>query len=157
MNIITLMLFNKTLTLFSNASTSVILNAVKTTTSSIVSITNMINSSDVNIQEYNNILTKTDIGFVVSILDILVDEHLTKEHCQTIRIALISLHDILIEIHKDLVLINDAINEHKKKYFCGYRNFKCDCSINKIEINNNILINRYKMLFDLLKLYSNTK
>lgn len=151
-----MVLFNKTLSIFSQASTSVIINTMKSTSTSILSIINIMRKSNINFKEYDDVLIETDIEFIVTILDSLIEDYNAKDQCRTIKMALISLHEILVQIHNDLIIINDAIHTHKLKYFNYFRTFKCDCDLDKLRINNSILNNRYKMLFDLLKLYSNT-
>ena len=107
--------------------------------------------------EYKAFCKNIDLEFTITILDQLVKEQEGKILQESVKKALFGVSDILTNIHDELKVFHDSIGYHNTKYFSGWRSFSCMSSIDVIKQYNEILRNRYNMLFELLKIYNKIK
>jgi len=154
----TVILSSQTLSMVSTLTTDILIGSITATTGSIFSLLKTITaSSQTGIREYVSQIKNIDLEFTITILDQLVKEQEGKILQESVKKALFGVSDILTNIHDELKVFHDSIGYHNTKYFSGWRSFSCMSSIDVIKQYNEILRNRYNMLFELLKIYNKIK
>ena len=152
----TVILSSKATSVVSNIGTDLIIGTITTTTSS---IGNMIKylaiSTQPGVSDLLDLISSLDFEFTMSIIEQLVREQEGKQINESVKKALIGVSEILDLIHSELSSVKKAIEYHNTKYFNGWRSFSWEGNIETIKKHNFILSHRYKMLFDLLKIYNN--
>lgn len=145
-----------TMSIISAASTSVLSRALIDTTSSIYGYIKYITYCDKvgYDKKVKNELDKIDLEFFVSVITELIKENQDKEYNIPIRNAMYGVNQILENIDNELRMIKEAMDEHDKKYMKSWRNFNCKCNIQEIKLQKKILVKRYRILINLLKIYS---
>lgn len=145
----------KALTAINTAGTNLIINTITTTTTSIFGVLKTITTtSGPKVKEYIDQIKVIDLEFTITILDQLVKEQEDKVLQESVKRALVGVNEILLNIHKELKILEESIRYHNTKYFNDWRSFSSTASIELIKQHNDILKNRYNMLFELLKIYS---
>ena len=151
----TVILSSKATSIVSNVGTDLIIGTITSTTSS---IGNMIKylaiSTQPGVSEILDMISSLDFEFTISIIEQLVKEQEGKQINESVKKALIGVSEILEMIHNELISVKKAIENHNTKYFSGWRSFSWEGNIGTLEKHNIILSHRYKMLFDLLKIYN---
>lgn len=133
--------------------TDVLIATVTTTTTSIINMIGYLTTNtQPGINDILNIIKKVDLEFTVNIIEQLVKEQEGKELSQSIKKALLGVNEILKHINTELDLIKQAIDYHHTKYFNYWRGFVWNGNISTIQNYNDILKNRYSILFELLKI-----
>lgn len=139
----------------STIGTDLIIQTVTTTTSSIGSLIKYLTTSNQTcIQDILIILRKIDLEFTISIINELVKEQNGKQLNQSVKKALVGVHEILDRIDQELTSIKKAIEYHNTKYFAGWRGFSWNGNIDLIKEHDNTLKHRYMILVDLLEIYN---
>ena len=149
----TALIGSKVAILASTVGTDILIKTVTSTSSSIVSMTSyLMTSSQPGINEIVSTLKKIDLEFTVGIIEELVKEQDGKELEESIKKAMIGVNETLSLIHQELDSMKQAIEYHNTKYFNGWRGFSWTGNVNNIKDHNEILKNRYMILFELLKI-----
>lgn len=149
----TALIGSKVAILASTVGTDILIKTVTNTTSSIVSMTGyLMTSSQPGINEIVSTLKKIDLEFTVGIIEELVKEQEGKDLEDSVKKAMLGVNETLSLIHQELDSMKQAIEYHNTKYFSGWRSFSWTGNINNIKDHNEILKNRYTILFDLLKI-----
>ena len=139
--------------LASTVGTDILIKTVTNTTSSIVSMTGyLMTSSQPGINEIVSTLKKIDLEFTVGIIEELVKEQEGKELEESVKKAMIGVNETLGLINQELDSMKQAIEYHNTKYFNSWRSFSWTGNVNNIKDHNEILKNRYMILFELLKI-----
>lgn len=152
----------KAFSIMSTISTELI---IRTITKSTVAIGNLLNYITINNQEnqtnqtnqnyitkISNAIQNMDMVFTINIIEQVVKEQENKTLPESIKKALIGVNDILETINKNLNCIKKSIEHHNTKYFSSWRSFECECDIDTIKNNNEILKQRYFILMELIKI-----
>jgi len=143
----------KATTLVSAIGTDVLIGTVTTTTTSIINMIGYLTTNtQPGINDILNTIKKIDLEFTVNIIEQLVKEQEGKMLCDSIKKALLGVNEVLGWIHKELDSIKQAIEYHHTKYFNNWRIFVWNGNISIIQTYNDILKNRYSILFELLKI-----
>jgi len=141
-------------TVVSIVGSHLIIQGIITTTGSIYNLITYLGSNkQVEIIKITNQIEKIDLEFTIKIIEQLVKEYETVDVPKSIHITLASINTILSSIHSELTELETSIRDHKVKYFSKWRTFTTEFKIETLISHNNILKNRYKMLFELLKIY----
>lgn len=141
----------------SGVGTSLIINTITTTTSSIGSVIKyLVTSGQPGIGDLTNILIGIDLEFTISIIHQLVKEQENKQLNESVKHALVGVSEILEKINKELDSIKKAVEYHNSKYMSIWRSFSWDGNIIILKSHNEILKHRYNLLFELLKIYNKT-
>ena len=149
----TALIGSKVAILASTVGTDILIKTVTNTTSSIVSMTGyLMTSSQPGINEIVSTLKKIDLEFTVGIIEELVKEQEGKELEESVKKAMIGVNETLGLINQELDSMKQAIEYHNTKYFNGWRSFSWTGNVNNIKDHNEILKNRYMILFELLKI-----
>lgn len=150
----------QTISIINRVGINVIVMTITATTSSIGSLLSHINvisnsGRGPNIELVKNAVNSIDLEFTIEILEELVKEQNYRDDVQvSIKKALDGVNDILVEIDTELKVVKEAIEYHNTKYFNSWRSFDSKYSIETIKKNNNILLKRYEILINLLKIYN---
>jgi|694.fasta_scaffold88118_3 hypothetical protein len=146
---------SKTATIINSIGISLVVSTISASTTSILTTIKYFTLNGNQIMyEITNVLKSTDLEFTVNIVDQLVKEQEGKELNESVKRALIGVNEILELIHNELLSIKKAIEYHNTKYLSSWRYFNWDGKIETIKNHNTILIHRYKILFELLKIYN---
>ena len=149
----TALIGSKVAILASTVGTDILIKTVTNTTSSIVSMTGyLMTSSQPGINEIVSTLKKIDLEFTVGIIEELVKEQEGKELEESVKKAMIGVNETLGLINQELDSMKQAIEYHNTKYFNSWRSFSWTGNVNNIKDHNEILKNRYMILFELLKI-----
>ena len=142
----------------SGVSTSLLVGTITTTTSSIGNaIAYLTSSSQPGIGDIISVLTNIDLEFTIKIIQQLVKEQEAHQLNDSIKQALIGVHEILEKINRELDGVKQAIEYHNTKYLNGWRSFAWNGNINILKDHSVILKHRYSLLFELLKIYNQQK
>lgn len=151
----TVVLSSKTASIVSNIGTDLIIGTITTTTSSIGSMIKYLAiSTSPGASDILNIVSSADLEFTISIIEQLVKEQDSKQLNESVKKALIGVSEILDSIHGELTSVKKAIEYHNTKYLNSWRGFSWEGNIETLKKHNIILTHRYRMLFDLLKIYN---
>lgn len=125
--------------------------------SSIRSVSNMISSIRQNSPEYLDDLVakleRSDLEFTIQVIQLLIEEEYNKMNIHVVVKALEGLEDILNKVHNNLESMKKAIDYHQTKYFAQWRQFYWEGSFSTLMNLSEVLHHRYKILFELLKIY----
>lgn len=146
------LVITKVIPFIATAGTSYI---VKITEMTIKSIMNLLsNISNIRKKEYETSvveLEKLDIYNTINIIGELVrEQNNNKELPDSVKNGVLSVHDILSKIERELDIIINSITIHEQKYFTKWRTFNCSVNINTIKAHEHILRKRYKLLRDMI-------
>lgn len=145
----------KAMTIFDSVGTSLLVRTLSNTTGSICSMVSSLTSYDQpGVMEVIDELNSIDLSFTISVIEQLVNETDVDTVSESIKRALWGVNKILENIHNELQDIQEAIERHRAKYFSNYRIFTCKSNIRSIKEHKKILLSRYQMLIDLLKIYN---
>jgi hypothetical protein len=134
--------------------TSIVVNTICKSTSSIISIIRYLGNSNHIVQDINVALKEIDLEFTIQIINQVILEHeLVKDLTESIKNAIIGVSVILEEIRLELETIHDAIKYHESKYFANWRSLVWHNNVEKLKKYDLILQKRYALLFELLKIY----
>lgn len=135
-----------------------LISSISSTTSSIGSaIKYLSKSSQKEINDVLELIKEIDLEFTISVVEHLIKEQNIAEvtdNKSSVKKALIGVSEILDIIHIEFVAITEAVDNHNKLYFSRWRKFSWNGDIDTVKKHNAILLKRYKMLFELLKIYS---
>ena len=141
--------------LATNIGTDIALRTLSTTASSVTGIISYLTvNQKPGLSDIVNTLSSLDLEFTVTIIENVTKELDHNDLNNPLNKALEGVNEILLQIHKELNAIKDAIEYHNSKYFKSWRSFSWSGNMEKIKQYNDILISRYGMLLDLLKIYS---
>jgi hypothetical protein len=144
---------SKVTNITTNIGVSIIMSTIRATTSSISNIISYIISEPTNNSEHiKQFLTKSDLYFTITTIQAFINEQTMNDSQKSVASALEGVSEILTTLHDDLQLIKIECENHKSKWFSGYRTFTWSKSIETLESHSNILNHRYNLLFELLKI-----
>lgn len=160
-----------TMAILSAVSTSCLVSSLTSTTKSICySLVQLTSYDQPGMDEVLKKIQKTDINHTMTIIkeiidifveDSFVDMDMTTEITEKkykkklpnhVKKAIYGIDIILDEIQRELVKIDEAVKNHRSKWFGKYRVFTCDCNINNICDNVGILKSRYRLLIDAINI-----
>ncbi len=145
----------KTMSVLNKLGMDVIVGAITKTTTSIGFMIGHIMAIDQpGVIEIQKTLKEIDLEFSIEVLEELVNEHKDSYAPNSVKKSLDGVNQILINIENELKTIKEAIEYHEQKYFSSWRTFDCSCNVSTIRKNKELLDKRYKVLTDLLKIYS---
>lgn len=118
-------------------------------------------------KDYTKVLEELDLAYKVNIMTNYINEKMPKDtnfmipnaetsivlydkNSNAVMNAVNGVLAVLENINKGLRTVENSIQYHNTKYFCGWRSFKCDYSISDIRKDNGLLESRTKLLFRLL-------
>ncbi len=141
--------------LASTVGTDVIICTLTNTTAAIGSMLIHLTAYDKpGMEDIKHRLLDTDLEHTVGVIEELVKEQdTTKEMPNSVKKALIGVNETLNLIHRELLVIKNAMDHHETKWFGTWRAFDCRCNIDVITKNKNILDRRYNMFVQLLEIY----
>ncbi len=103
---------------------------------------------------YNNIK-------IIAELDIMFNLELIKDVCKnidtdntSIKLAIYKINETLDLLNRELSYIYEQIKDHENKYLHNWRSLDLSSNVELVEKLNIVLINRYRCLIDLLKIYN---
>lgn len=113
------------------------------------SITGLVLYSD----DVNGILSELDLGSKIKILEELLKclSNYKKKN-SIIDMTLEQLHDMVLQIKRDLHIISEKLKNHNEKWFSNYRKVNCKKELAKLKIHSKILDNRLELFFKSINL-----
>lgn len=151
----TVVLSSKATSIISSIGTDLIIGTITSTTSSIVGVIRYLTvSTQPGVSDIMDIISSTDLEFTLSVLEQLVKEQEGKKINESVKKALLGVNEILDSINNELSSVKKAIQYHNSKYLSGWRSVSWEGNVNTLRRHNIILTHRYKILFDLLKIYN---
>jgi len=147
----------KTTFLLSTIGKDIILKTLSATSESIISITTYIlDSKHSCINEIKQKINIMDLQFTITIIKQIIQEQNNNfDNLQeSVKKAILGVNYVLKKIEKELKEIIKNLEYHETLYFNQWRNLDCDNNINEITNLNKILMKRYNLLIDLLKIYN---
>jgi hypothetical protein len=149
----------KSVSFLSHLGKDLVIKTLTTTTGSIISIIGYVTSTDK--PYFNDIkyeFQKLDLQNTLSVVEKIIDEQNSSSDMKdSVKAAILGVNDILQDIHNELIVIKDAMDNHEKKYLQYWRSFNCSCNIDTIKEHDNILYKRYELLKDTLIIDMNTR
>lgn len=139
---------------------SILIPTITSSANSIITTINNISNLKTNTQNIKDIITKLqniDLEFTITIISQFIEEQKNKNLNVSITKTLEGVSLTLIKINEQLDEFYNLINVHNKKWFSSYRTFECNNNIEILDNYNKILKNRYKILFELLKINQHEK
>ena len=140
-----------------NVCTSLIVNTICTSSTSIVSFIRYLSNSNHIVQDINLTIKEIDLEFTISIIkQVIIEQELKSNLTDSIKNAMIGVSETLKELNQELEAIHNSIKYHESKYFANWRTLVWHGNIDRLKKFDIILHKRYELLFALLKIY-NTK
>ena len=104
-----------------------------------------------NHTDVHELFTELDLDVRLAVINSLIKD-IKKEHSNdTIKICLKSLYDVITKINKITHEIDGIIEQHKEKYFSGWRQIDVDSQIDEIRKQSDLLDNRFSLLINIVK------
>lgn len=136
--------------------TSTLISAITTTTSGILSGIKYLSQHRDQSKELIDELNRTDLEATVTVIGLLVMELDEKSKKDQLSDSLLKglelLHSVMNDIHLLLKEITESIEDHKHKWFSSWRSFNTESFVDKIREKNNVLLKRYGLVLDILKI-----
>ena len=128
---------------------NIILYNIKILTQNIYNIIGYINHNpDIKLKEE---LMELDIEFKIKIVELLLNNINTDKIM--VKLCLNGLSDCLSLIEKELINIKNKLKYNNSLYiFYNWRKYEFQSNMNILKILNTILMNRQKLLFDLINI-----
>lgn len=95
-------------------------------------------------KKINETILKLDIKERIKTINSLTKD--VDNYSEAIEKCLNSIHDIIIEIKQDLMIIEKKIKNHKNKYFSGWRKLNCNKELKNLIIHSDLLEKRLEYL-----------
>ena len=126
------------------------------------------NSIDLSTRTFYYITDKSTIYTSIkrlAELDIMFNLELIKQVCSdiqdqekiqdntSIKLAMYKIQETIELLNKELNYIYENIKDHENKYFHNWRALDISTNIELVEKLNTVLLHRYNILIDLLKIY----
>ena len=104
-----------------------------------------------NHTDVHELFTELDLDVRLAVINSLI-KNIKKEHSNdTVKICLKSLYDVITKINKITHEIDGIIEQHKEKYFSGWRQIDVDSEIDEIRKQSDLLDNRFSLLINIVK------
>lgn len=142
----------------SKIGSDVLISTISTTASSLYKLIKFImNTSNPGLKSIQDTLELLDLEHHTNVISKLIKEHNHLSDLKdSVKESMLGVTKILQEIHDELIIIKEAYDKHKNKYFYKWRTFQCKYNIETIKKHKLLLDRRYKTLVDLLILYKQT-
>lgn len=148
----TLILGGKTLSLvttISNIGTDVIVGSLKLATTGIITgIGKIVKSSNPYSTEIISLLSDMDIVNRLAIINDIINEHVSDDAPESLKKAIMSTTSVLNEIHNQVNVIQQKLEEHNNMWFKSMRSLNCTVDIETIKKNMLLFQSRYELLKD---------
>ena len=103
-----------------------------------------------NHTDVHELFTELDLDVRLAVINSLI-KHIKSEHSnETVNICLQSLYDVITKINKITHAIDTIIEEHKQKYFSGWRQIDVDLQIDEIRKQSDLLDKRFSLLINII-------
>lgn len=138
---------------------STVINSISTLSMNIYSLsTNIKLSKNIYHKDVRDILIKTDLAATIKLLqNIIVDIPQYYDDNSSVIIALKNVQEIIIDIEKELRLINQKMQYNNNIYLMkNFRSYDFRSELGSLEMYVNILEKRRDNLFKTLELFKNT-
>ena len=122
---------------------------INDTASKIISVTETAiihNHTDVH-----ELFTELDLDVRLAVINSLIKNIKKEQSNETVNICLKSLYDVITKINKITHDIDDIIEQHKQKYFSGWRQIDVDSQIDEVRKQSDLLDKRFSLLTNVIK------
>ena len=118
-----------------------------------VKVVNIVETALVhNHTDVHELFTELDLDVRLAVINSLI-KNIKKEHSnETVNICLKSLYDVITNINKITHEIDDIIEQHKQKYFSGWRQIDVDSQIDQVRKQSDLLENRFSLLINIVNI-----
>ena len=138
---------------------STVINSISTMSMNIYSLsTNIKLSKNIYHKDVRDILIKTDLAATIKLLqNIIIDIPQYYDDNSSVIIALKNVQEIIIEIEKELRMINQKMQYNNNIYLMkNFRSYDFKNELSSLETYINVLEKRRDNLFKTLDLFKNT-
>jgi len=138
---------------------SSVINSISTMSMNIYSLsTNIKLSKNIYHKDVRDMLIKTDLAATIKLLqNIIIDIPQYYDDNSSVIIALKNVQEIIIEIEKELRMINQKMQYNNNIYLMkNFRSYDFRSELNSLETYINVLEKRRDNLFKTLELFKNT-
>nr|QBK89232.1 MAG: uncharacterized protein LCMiAC02_03270 [Mimivirus LCMiAC02] len=139
----------------SKIGSGVLVTTISKTASSLYKLIKFImNTSNPGLKSIQDTLELLDLEYYIKVINKLLNEYGSASDLMgSVKESLFGVEKILQKIHDELIIIKEAYDKHKNKYFYKWRTFQCKYNIETIKKHKLVLNSRFDMLVKLLIIY----
>lgn len=104
-----------------------------------------------NHTDVHELFTELDLDVRLAVINSLIKNIKKEQSNETVNICLKSLYDVITKINKITHDIDGIIEQHKEKYFSGWRQIDVDSQIIDIQKQSDLLDKRFSLLTNVIK------
>ncbi len=139
----------------SKIGSGVLVTTISKTASSLYNLIKFIANTDhPGLKNIQDTLELLDLEYYIKVINKLLNEYGSASDLMgSVKESLFGVEKILQKIHDELIIIKEAYDKHKNKYFYKWRTFQCKYNIETIKKHKLVLNSRFDMLVKLLIIY----